>query len=555
MLRLSGENPYRARAYETGADALDALEGDVAALASEGRLTDVPGIGPSLAATITELLHTGAAEALERIAGDLPVGLLEVAHVPGMTLRRLRLLHEALDIQNVHDLRRAIDAGAVEALKGFGAQTVARLREGLEQQRRGPEPVLLVDALGTAQRLCAHLRDSAGVVAADVVGSVRRWADTVRDINLVAASAEAGAALDALAAHPSVARTAVPAALARRDEVVCEARLFDGMGVTLHVVSPARYAVAVALGTASAEHRRQLAARAEVRGIELGTIEADSEAAFYARLGLPLIPAELREGRGELEEVDGGDDFADLLSIGDIQGMVHCHTTYSDGGNTVAEMARAAESRGMRYLTITDHSPTASYAGGVTAERLPEQWREIAAAQANTPVRILRGTESDILRDGELDYPDALLGSLDVVIASIHNRYKLDAGAMTERLSRAMERPVFKIWGHPLGRLLLRREPIACDVERILDVVAKSPAAIEINGSPHRLDLPAPWARAARQRGIKFVISTDAHSTAEVDHLKFGVAVARRAGLRRRDVLNALPAAAFAAAVRPMAPA
>jgi DNA polymerase (family X) len=284
-------------------------------------------------------------------------------------------------------------------------------------------------------------------------------------------------------------------------------------------------------------------------------LQVDSEAAFYARLDLPLIPAELREGLGEIADADGGDDFSDLVSAGDIQGMVHCHTTYSDGGNTVAEMARAAASLGMRYLTITDHSPTASYAGGVAAERLPEQWREIAAVQANTPLRILRGTESDILRDGALDYPDALLGTLEVVIASIHNRYKLDASAMTERLTRAMAQPVFKIWGHPLGRLLLRREPIACDVERVLDVVAKGPAAIEINGSPHRLDLPAPWARAARRRGIKFVISTDAHSTRELDHLKFGVAVARRAGLRRGDVLNALPAAAFAAAVRPFPPA
>jgi DNA polymerase (family 10) len=214
-------------------------------------------------------------------------------------------------------------------------------------------------------------------------------------------------------------------------------------------------------------------------------------------------------------------------------------------------MAEAAAAMGMEYITITDHSPAASYAGGLTLERLQDQWHEIADTQAHLDIKLLRGTEVDILRDGTLDYPESVLASLDVAIASIHERHKLDPRAMTDRLVRAMANPLFKIWGHGLGRLLLRREPIACEVDRVLDVVARSPAAIEVNGSPYRLDLPAEWIRSARRRGIKFVISTDAHSTAELANLRFGVALARRGGLRRSDVINALPADQFSAIVRP----
>jgi DNA polymerase (family 10) len=551
MLRLRGENPYRARAYDIGADALDALEADLTLLVAEERLTDIPGIGPSLASTVTDLVRTGSSETLEQIAGALPLGLLEVALVPGMTLRRLRLLHDTLDIQSLDDLRSALDSGAVESTHGFGPQTVARLREGLETTHRAPEPTLLVHAIDWARRLLSHLRDIDGVIAAEVVGSVRRWAETVRNVNLVASSESPRVVLDAFAAYPAVARSTIRAIDSEREPTVCEGRLFAGLAVTLRVVPPSRFAATVAMATGSLAHQRQLAARAASRDVDLAALEVDDEAAFYARLGLPFIPPELREGLGEIEEADAGDDFGDLIAGEDIQGLVHCHTTYSDGANTVSEMAHAAAQLGMRYLTITDHSPTASYAGGVSVDRLQEQWREIEEARSQTPVQILRGTESDILRDGALDYPEDLLTSLDIVIASIHERHKLDPAAMTARIVHAMAQPFFKIWGHPLGRLLLRRDPIACDIDRILDVVAESPAAIELNGSPHRLDLPAPWVRAARRRGIKFVISTDAHSTRELANLQYGVALARRAGLRKTDVLNTLSAQSFADAVRP----
>ena len=266
-----------------------------------------------------------------------------------------------------------------------------------------------------------------------------------------------------------------------------------------------------------------------------------SEEELYARLELPFIPPELREDAGELEDAEAGGRFDDLVTAADVRGFVHCHTTWSDGKNSVEEMARAADALGLEYLTITDHSPSAFYANGVAADRLKAQWDEIARVQEQVRVRILRGTESDILADGGLDYPDAILEKLDVVIASIHSRFQMEEEEMTQRIIRAMRQPVFKIWGHPLGRLVQRRDPVKCRVEEVLDAAAESRAAVEVNGDPHRLDLEPRWIRAARQRGLKFVVSTDAHSVNALNHyLRFGVGTARRGGIRRGEVLNAL---------------
>jgi DNA polymerase (family 10) len=304
------------------------------------------------------------------------------------------------------------------------------------------------------------------------------------------------------------------------------------------------------LATGSAEHVEAVRARASElgRSVELGF---DSERELYAALGLALVPAELRQGRDELERA-AAEDFTDLIELGDLRGMVHCHTTYSDGKNSIEEMALAAHALGMEYITITDHSPSAHYAGGVTLDRLKQQWDEIAAAQERVPIRILRGTESDILSDGNLDFPDAVLERFDVLIASIHARHRMDRDAMTRRLERALSLPLFKIWGHALGRILNHRPPIDCDVEAVLDALAGSRGAIEINADPHRLDLPPAWIPAARARGLPFVISVDAHSTNGLGVLRYGVTMARRGGLRKREVLNTETAASFAARVRPV---
>jgi DNA polymerase (family 10) len=272
---------------------------------------------------------------------------------------------------------------------------------------------------------------------------------------------------------------------------------------------------------------------------------------LYERLGLPFIPPELREDAGEIEAALAGDTFADLVGTDDVRGLVHCHTLYSDGKHSVEEMAKGADALGMDYLTITDHSPTASYAGGLPLDRLKRQWEDIERAQEKVKVKLLRGTESDILADGSLDYPDAVLEKLDVIIASVHNRHKMDRAAMTKRIVSAMRKPQFKIWGHALGRYVLTRPPFDADVEAILDVIAESRAAVEVNGDPHRLDMAPRWIREARKRNLRFVISTDAHSVRAMQNFRWGVDMARRGGVRRNEVLNALPADDFRAAVRP----
>jgi DNA polymerase (family 10) len=278
--------------------------------------------------------------------------------------------------------------------------------------------------------------------------------------------------------------------------------------------------------------------------------EFATEAELYQALGLSWIPPELRQGSAELDEAERG-DFSDLVTANDVRGMVHCHTNYSDGKHSVLEMARAAAALGMDYITITDHSPSAHYARGVTLDRLRQQWDEIAVAQEQVPIRILRGTESDILSDGQLDYPDAVLEQFDVLIASVHARYRASPAEMSQRLVRALSLPLFKIWGHPLGRILNHRAAIECDMPVVLDALARFGGALEINADPHRLDLPPAWIPAARARGIPFIISVDAHSTSGFEVLRYGVTIARRGGVHRHEVLNTQSAPAFAARVRP----
>jgi DNA polymerase (family 10) len=308
---------------------------------------------------------------------------------------------------------------------------------------------------------------------------------------------------------------------------------------------PTDFAVTLFLKTGSEAHLTKLP------HIEFAKIPK-SEEAIYERLRMQYVPPELRENEGEIEAALAGKLPEDLVTLDDMKGMVHCHTTYSDGKHTLESMVRGAEAMGMKYITITDHSPTAFYAGGVKIDDLRRQWDEIDELQDQVKIKILRGTESDILADGRLDYPDDILEQFDVIVASVHARYKMNAEKMTERVVTAMRQPVFKIWGHALGRLIQRRPPFECDVERILDVIAESKAAVEINGDPYRLDMEPRWVREARKRKIKFLISVDAHSVGAMNNLKFGVAMARRGWVRRGEVLNTLPVAAFKKAVRPV---
>jgi DNA polymerase (family 10) len=557
LLALHGANRFKVRAYERGARALEAFAGDLGRLVTRGRLTEIPGIGAGLAATIREIHREGRSELLDRLRAGLPPGVLELVQVPALTLPRITALHAGLGITGVADLRAACEAGRVRAIRGFGPRTEARILAGiLALETRGAQ-ALLHRATAEGERLLAHVRAGPGVRAAELAGALRRRAETVDRLVLAIATARPAAALEHATRYPAASslRTQAPGRVAFR--------LAGGLLVEAETASSRAFAPLLHHLTGSEDHRARLAARAAERGLRLERLRlvamdtgralpVGTEEDLYRWLGLPLLPPETREDVGEIEAAAAGDFPAELVRAGDIQGMVHCHTRHSDGANTVEEMARAALAMGMRYITITDHSPAASYAGGLPVDRLRRQWDEIARVQERVPgLTILRGTECDILADGRLDYPDEVLARLDVVVASIHNRHRMDEAQMTRRLVTAMRHPFFKIWGHALGRYVLRRPPIACRIEEVLDAAAESRVAIEVNGNPHRLDLPPAWQREARRRGLRFVVSTDAHSTAELANLRYGIDMARRGFLRAADVLNTLSAEAFREAVRP----
>jgi DNA polymerase (family 10) len=541
-LRLLGDNPFRARAYDGGATAVESLSDDELDRHLRAQtLTDVAGIGGALAAVIAELALTGESTVLNGLRAAAPAALLELTQLPGVSRERARMLHEALGVNDLDGLAAAARDQRVRTVKGFGPKSEAAILTAIDAHRRRPQAIRLIDAREAAAALAEFVAARPGVLATEVAGGVRLWDEVVDELSVVATVRAAPTPAEMLAAYPPLARLEEQAP----DRAV--GRLADGIRVRLRVTQPSHQGTALVEETGPAAHLELLTAHAAAGGFDWRALAAPDEAALYAMLKLPFIPPETRGW----DALPSPNELKDLVKLEDIRGLVHCHTTYSDGRQSLAEMAQAADARGADYMTITDHSPAASYAGGLEVERLREQWDEIDRVQRLVGVHLLRGTESDILEDGALDYPDAVLAGLEVIIASVHRRHRLDALAMTARLVRAMKLPVFKIWGHPLGRLILRREPIACEVEAVLDAIASSRAAIEISGDPYRLDLPPAWIPAARRRGIQFVISTDAHALADLDNLAYGVAMARRAGVRRSEVLNTLPFAAFREAVRP----
>jgi len=554
LMQVEGANPFKVRAYERGARALEGMPEDLGTLVREGRLTSVPGIGSALAATITELFQTGRSPQLDRLREKLPPGVIELGQV--LSVSKIGALHRALGISSLADLEAAARAGRLRDVKGFGVKTEQKILSDIEALHTRGTETLLHEATREGEALLAHLRASPAVARAEIAGALRRRRETIDRLVAVAA-AEKGKTEDAL---DHAARYPASVTVLERDAARIVMRLPDGLNAEVHVPPPPRFATAWHRLTGSEGHLAKLAVVAEARGLQMDEdgltrggrrVSLKDEADIYRELELPFIEPELREDEGEVEAAVTGTLPTDLLRVEDVQGLVHCHTHYSDGKNSVEEMARGADALGMKYMTITDHSPTAFYANGLPLDRLKRQWEDIAKAQEKVKVRLLRGTESDILADGSLDYPDEVLGQLDVIVASVHNRHKMDADQMTRRIVAAMRRPQFKIWGHALGRYVLTRPPFAVHMEKILDAVAESRAAIEINGDPHRLDMEPRWVRMARTRSIPFVISTDAHSVNALRNVRWGVDMARRGWLTKAEVLNTRGVDEFRQAVRP----
>jgi DNA polymerase (family 10) len=552
LLEVDGANPFKVKAYERGARSVEALREDVTVLAREGRLTEFPGIGAALASTIAELATTGRSAQLEQLKSRLPSGVLELA--PVLSLAKVKAVHDALGISTLAELKAAAEEGRLRTVPGFGEKTEAKVLAAIGGLAERSAETLLYEATREAESVLEHLRAGRAVEGAEAGGALRRRCETVTRIEIVVGASKPAAALE------HALRFGLITNVLETDTSAATVRIAAGITVSLEVVPPARFAAALHRSTGTAAHRAKLAVVAESRGLRLDDdglskggrrLPLATEEDLYRHLDLPYIPPEMREDQGEVEAAVTGTLPVDLVTGDDVRGLVHCHTTYSDGKHSVLEMAQGAEKLGMKYLTITDHSPTAHYAGGLPLDRLKRQWEDIDRAQEQVKVRLLRGTESDILADGSLDYPDAVLEKLDVIIASVHNRHKMDAAAMTKRITTAMRKPQFKVWGHALGRYVLTRPPFACDVERILDVIAESRAAVEINGDPHRLDMEPRWIREARKRDIRFVISTDAHSVKAMENFRWGVDMARRGWVRKGEVLNTMDVDGFRGAVRP----
>src|SRR3954470_9606712 len=558
LLQLKGENAFKVRAYDMAADAFETLPPDPAApgglseRVERGTLSQLDGVGKAIDLKVTELVKNGSLKYLEDLRREFPHGALDLVQIPGLGPRKAVVLIRELDVDSLDDLEKAARDGRVRGLKGFGEKTEQSILEGiarLRERKAARKP--LWETRPLAEQLLARVRAAPSVTRAEIAGSVRRYAETNGDIDIVAAATGPIAeVMEAFTQAPGVSEVLA------RGETKCSVRLRDGLQADLRVVKEAQFASALHHFTGSKQHHVKLRGIARAKGLSISeyglaplegghAIEPDSEEALYAALGLAHVPPELREDLGELELAQKR-ELPELVELRDVRGFVHCHSTWSDGKATIEEMVRAAQALGAEFITITDHTRAAHYANGLDVERLKRQWDEIAVVQEKIPeVRILRGSEVDILEDGALDWPEAILDELDLVICPVHQRFKLDEPRQTERIRRALTHPKCGIWGHPTGRYLGDRDPMPARWEELIALAAERGVTIECNGTPHRLDFSAELLRVANKHKAKICLSVDAHSTKELQNLHYAVGTARRGWTERSRVVNARPAGEF----------
>ena len=546
LYELDGAVKYRVLAYSAAAKAIRESPVSVADLAAAGRATEVPGVGKTLAEKIDALIETGEIPAAVKLKAKYPPSLIEVTRVQGLGAKTARRLFEELGVATLDDLRKAAEEQRIRELKGLGEKAEENVLAGLErlgEPGEGGGRVLLSMARPIAEELARSLREHPAAVRVEVAGSVRRWADTCKDIDLIATAKEPQALAEHLLASPLIAAAGKPGPNGVR------AQTQNGISVDLRIVAPEAFGNLLQHFTGSVAHNVQLREEAVARGlsvsehgiteVESGEVElCASEKAVYERLGYAYIEPELREGRGELKAAREG-TLPDLVSLDDVRGDLHSHTTLSDGRNTLEEMAEAGRDRGYAYMAITDHSASHGFGDHVTAERLWERIAEVEALnEGKRGFRLLAGSEVNIGLDGALDYPDDLLDALDWVVASIHTSFAISEKEMTARVLAAIENPRVDCIGHLTGRLLGRREPYGVDVEAVVEAAARTGTMLEINGNPNRRDLSEHHARLAAEAGVTIVLNTDAHGVDTLGNMAYAVATARRAWLTPDNVAN-----------------
>ena len=547
LLELKGENTFKIRAFTQAADILESREESIEQLLELLEQKAIKGIGPQLTATIVSL-HQGLPVSLyEELKQEFPEGLFEILKIPGLGAKKVGLLFRERNIDSIPALKEACESGSLISLKGFGAKTIKNILTGITHLEEYAGQFRYDVAYNEAQELLTYLEKSEDIQEVSIAGSLRRKKETVKDVDIIASSLTAEKVMDYFVQYPKASN--VRAQGMTKSAIV----LSSGLSVDLRVVSPEEYGSALLHFTGSKTHNTQLRSRALSRGYSLSeyglhkeeqTIQFKHEQEVYHALDLCMIPPELREGRDELFQAEqyhhNQQKWPQLIQSTDIKGILHAHTTYSDGSNTLRELALAVKSMGYQYLGVTDHSKTAVYAQGLSVDDVKRQHEEIEMLNAELPpFVILKGIESDILTDGSLDYDDNTLEQFDFIIASIHQRGKLSREAMTERVIRAIAHPATKILGHPTGRLLLQREPYEIDMHAVLEAAARHNTAIELNANPRRLDLDWRLLDAAKKLGIPIPICPDAHSIEGIHDMQYGLGMAMKGGLTAEDVLNA----------------
>ncbi|MGB7541085.1 MAG: DNA polymerase/3'-5' exonuclease PolX [Burkholderiales bacterium] len=540
LLEIGDANPFRVRAYRNAARVIGELQFDVAAVIRRGEaLPKLPGIGEDLSGKIREIATTGRCSLLERLRKSVPSAVTDLLKIPGLGPKRVKALYHDLDVQTLEQLLRAARDGRIRALPGFGEKTELNILQAVEARLLKPRRYKLATAAQYAEALAAYLRQARGARQVVIAGSLRRMRETVGDIDILATAAAANDLIERFARYAEVKE--VLSQGSTRSSVM----LKSGMQVDLRVVPQESYGAALHYFTGSKAHNIAVRRLAQERGLKLNEygvfkgekrVAGGTEESVFAGVGLPWIPPELREDRGEIEAARAG-RLPRLIELADLKGDLHAHTKWSDGYHSVREMAEAAKAHGLAYLAITDHSRRLTAAHGLDPERLRRQLDEIERTEV-PGITLLKGIEVDILEDGALDLPDSILKQLDVVIAAVHSRFSLSRERQTERILRALDHPLVMMLAHPLGRLIETREPYDVDMLKIIRKAAARGRFLELNAHPERLDLLDTHCRMAKDEGVLVSINSDAHSAQQFDNLKYGIGQARRGWLEKRDVLN-----------------